>query len=166
MSLNQDLDPLTLRKVFAQHPSGVAALCAEIDGVKTGIVASSFTVGVSLEPALVMFAVQKASNTWPKLRHAGRIGISVLSERNEGVCGQIASKKGDRFAGVATHTTAESALFIEDSTLWLDSSIYNEVEAGDHWVVLLEVHGHRISEHAPSIFHDSGFHALRVPELV
>ncbi|MCZ4136139.1 oxidoreductase, partial [Escherichia coli] len=51
MSLNLELDPLTLRKVFAQHPSGVAALCAELDGEKTGIVASSFTVGVSLEPA-------------------------------------------------------------------------------------------------------------------
>lgn len=59
MSLNLELDPLTLRKVFAQHPSGVAALCAELDGEKTGIVASSFTVGVSLEPALVMFAVQE-----------------------------------------------------------------------------------------------------------
>lgn len=165
MSLNQDLDPLTLRKVFAQNPSGVAALCAEIDGEKTGIVASSFTVGVSLEPALVMFAVQKTSNTWPKLRGAKRIGVSVLSARNEGVCGQIASKGGDRFRGIDTHTTGEGALLVEDSTLWLDTSIYNEVEAGDHWVVLLEVHGHRTSEHTPSIFHDSRFHSLRVPEF-
>lgn len=166
MSLNQDLDPLTLRKVFSQHPSGVAALCAVIDGVKTGIVASSFTVGVSLEPALVMFAVQKTSNTWPKLRGADRIGVSVLSEQNEGVCAQIASKKGDRFAGLATRTTAESALFIQDSTLWLETSIYNEVEAGDHWVVLLQVHGHQVSDRTPSIFHDSSFRGLKVPELV
>ncbi|GAA0205481.1 flavin reductase family protein [Glutamicibacter creatinolyticus] len=166
MSLNQDLDPLTLRKVFAQHPSGVAALCAEIDGVKTGIVASSFTVGVSLDPALVMFAVQKTSNTWPKLRRAQRIGVSVLSSRNEGVCAQIASKKGDRFAGLHTHITEQQALFIEESTLWLDTSIYNEVEAGDHWVVLLQVHGHQASAHTPSIFHDSAFHTLKVPALV
>lgn len=166
MSLNQDLDALTLRQVFAQHPSGVATLCAELDGVKTGIVASSFTVGVSLEPALVMFAVQKTSNTWPKLRHADRIGVSVLSERNEGVCAQIASKKGDRFGGLDTHTTDQGALLIEESTLWLDTSIYNEVEAGDHWVVLLEVHAHRVGENSPSIFHGSTFHSLRIPELV
>ena len=166
MSLNQELDPLTLRKVFAQHPSGVAALCAEIEGEATGIVASSFTVGVSLEPALVMFAVQKSSNTWPKLRAAQRIGVSVLSERNEGVCAQIASKHGNRFRGIQTHVTGEGALLIEDSTLWLDTSIYNEVEAGDHWVVLLEVHGHRVGGHLPQVFHDSRFHALPVPELV
>lgn len=166
MSLNLELDPLTLRKVFAQHPSGIAALCADLDGEKTGIVASSFTVGVSLEPALVMFAVQKTSNTWPKLRAAGRIGVSVLSERNDGVCAQIASKKGDRFRGLDTHVTDEGALFVNESTLWLETSIYNEVEAGDHWVVLLEVHGHRLSEHAPQIFHDSRFHSLPVSELV
>lgn len=166
MSLNLELDPLTLRKVFAQHPSGVAALCAELDGEKTGIVASSFTVGVSLEPALVMFAVQKSSNIWPKLRDAGRIGVSVLSERNEGVCAQIASKNGDRFRGIETTGTDQGALFVDDSTLWLETSIYNEVEAGDHWVVLLEVHGHRTSGHLPQIFHDSQFHSLPVPELV
>ena len=160
------LDPLTLRKVFAQHPSGVAALCAELDGEKTGIVASSFTVGVSLEPALVMFAVQKSSNTWPKLRNAGRIGVSVLSERNEGVCAQIASKNGDRFRGIDTYSSEQGALFINESTLWLETSIYNEVEAGDHWVILMEVHGHRISKHSPQIFHDSRFHSLPVPELV
>ncbi|WP_334121316.1 flavin reductase family protein [Glutamicibacter sp.] len=166
MSLNRELDPLSLRKVFAQHPSGVAALCAEIDGVKTGIVASSFTVGVSLEPALVMFAVQKSSNTWPKLRAASHIGVSVLSDLNDGVCAQIASKKGDRFRGIDTVTSEEGALFVEESTLWLETSIYNEVEAGDHWVVLLEVHGHHVSQHSPQIFHDSRFHSIPVPELV
>lgn len=166
MTLNHELDTLTLRQVFAQHPSGVAALCAELDGVKTGIVASSFTVGVSLEPALVMFAVQKSSNTWPKLREAGRIGVSVLSEQNDGVCAQIASKKGDRFAGLDTHVTEQAALFIEESTLWLDTTIYNEVEAGDHWVVLLQVHGHRLLNNSPSIFYGSTFHTLRVPALV
>ena len=166
MSLNQKLDPLTLRKVFAQHPSGVAALCAEINGEKTGLVASSFTVGVSLEPALVMFAVQKSSNTWPKLRTAARIGVSVLSERNDGACAQIASKHGDRFAGIATHTTADGALLVDESTLRLDTSIYDEIEAGDHWVILLQVHGHDVSGHSPQIFHNSRFHSLPVPELV
>jgi len=166
MSLNRELDPLTLRKVFAQHPSGIAALSAEIEGVKTGIIASSFTVGVSLEPALVMFAIQKTSNTWPKLREASRIGVSVLSDRNGGVCTQIASKNGDRFRDIDTLTTEQGALFIEESTLWLETSIYNEVEAGDHWVVLLEVHGHHASEHSPQIFHDSRFHSIPVPELV
>lgn len=166
MSLSQELDPQTLRKVFAQHPSGVAALCAEIQGQKVGLVASSFTVGVSLEPPLVMFAVQKTSNTWPKLRGSKHIGVSVLSERNGGACAQIASRHGDRFAGIPTQVTEDGALFVNDSTLRLDTTIFDEVEAGDHWVILLQVHGHSTSGHSPQIFHDSRFHSLKVPELV
>ena len=45
MPLNDDLQPDTLRSAFGRFPSGVAALCALIDGAPQGIVASSFTVG-------------------------------------------------------------------------------------------------------------------------
>ena len=53
----------TLRDAFSRFPSGVAALSAVVDGVKTGMVASSFNVGISLEPPLVMFAAQNSSTT-------------------------------------------------------------------------------------------------------
>ncbi|HXD28568.1 MAG TPA: flavin reductase family protein, partial [Arthrobacter sp.] len=94
MTLSTDLEPDALRQAFAQHPSGVAALCTIIDGEPQGIVASSFTVGVSMDPPLVMFAVQNTSRTWPVVRGAGRIGVSVLGEGHDGVCRQIASKSG------------------------------------------------------------------------
>ena len=63
MALETDLHPNALRQAFGRFPSGIAALCAEIDGAPQGIVASSFTVGVSMDPPLVMFAVQNASRT-------------------------------------------------------------------------------------------------------
>jgi flavin reductase (DIM6/NTAB) family NADH-FMN oxidoreductase RutF len=78
MSLTNDLQPAALRQAFGRFPSGIAALCAQIDGTPNGIVASSFTVGVSMEPPLVMFAVQNTSRTWPVLRGADRIGVSIL----------------------------------------------------------------------------------------
>lgn len=166
MSLTRELEPTLLRNAFARFPSGVAALCATIDGAPQGIVASSFTVGVSLEPALVSFAVQNTSSTWPIVKQSGRIGVSILGAEHHGVCRQIASKQGDRFAGLSLTDTEEGALFLDRSALWLETSVHAEIPAGDHHVVLLEVHGvstHQ-EEHEPLVFHNSTFRELRQPE--
>lgn len=166
MSLTRELEPTLLREAFARFPSGVAALCATIDGAPQGIVASSFTVGVSLEPALVSFAVQNTSNTWPIVKRSQRIGVSILGSEHHGVCRQIASKQGDRFAGLDLTDGDGGALLLNRSALWLETSVYSEVPAGDHHVVLLEVHGvatHE-GEHEPLVFQDSLFKGLRAPE--
>ncbi|TQR79565.1 flavin reductase, partial [Mycobacterium hodleri] len=47
-----------LRHVFAHVPSGVAAVSAIVDGVPVVLVASSFQVGISADPPLVLFSVQ------------------------------------------------------------------------------------------------------------
>jgi len=165
MTLETDLQPNALRQAFGRFPSGIAALCAEVDGAPQGIVASSFTVGVSMDPPLVMFAVQNTSRTWPVLRTAGRIGVSVLGSKHDGVCRQIASRDGDRFAGLSLHEAQTGALFLDDAALWLECSVENEVPAGDHAVVLLRVHGFSThdSAHEPLVFHGSAFRNLAVP---
>lgn len=161
MAFTQDLDPETLRGAFGRFPSGIAALCAGDGETRTGIVASSFTVGVSMEPALVMFAVQNTSTTWPQLRRFERIGVSILGAGHDRVCRQIASTTGDRFAGLGTHTAHNGALFLREAALWLDCSVDKEIPAGDHHVVLLQVHGiDADAAHDPLVFHGSAFRQL------
>jgi flavin reductase (DIM6/NTAB) family NADH-FMN oxidoreductase RutF len=155
--------PGLLRTAFSHFPSGLAALAAVVDGAPAGLVASSFTVGVSLEPPLVLFAVQNTSTTWPVLRRAGRIGVSVMGESHRQACRQLASKTGDRFAGLDIATTGPGAVFIRDAPLWLETVIEGEVPAGDHHVVLLRIVslGSR-PEISPLVFHRSDFRRLEV----
>ena len=153
--------PGDIRTAFGKFPSGVAALCADIAGEPTGLVASSFSVGVSYEPPLVLFSVQNSSTTWPVLRQAGRIGVSILGSAHARECYQLASRKGDRFAGLDTRTTDLGALFIEGSSLWLDCEIYSETPAGDHTIVLLEVKSLKVNDdHDPLIYHSAAFRSL------
>lgn len=165
MFLNRDLGPAALREAFGHVPSGVAALCTLVDGAPQGIVASTFTVGVSLDPPLAMFAVQKSSRTWPLIRAGGQIGVSVLAAGQAEACRQIASKSADRFAGIGLTATERGALFLSDAGLWLDCSVETEVPAGDHTVVLLRVHGHSVGDNSgdPLIFQGSEFRSLQVP---
>jgi flavin reductase (DIM6/NTAB) family NADH-FMN oxidoreductase RutF len=162
-------DPMALRTTFALFPSGVAALSAIIDSgdgpEPVVLVASSFQVGISMDPPLVLFAVQHTSSSWPKLKAGaqagGRIGVSVLGEAHDLAARQLASKAADRFAGIDTTTLDSGANFIHGAPVWLECSIYSEVPAGDHDVVLLQVHamGHA-PDTEPLVWHSSGFRTL------
>lgn len=150
-----------MRDAFSRFPSGVAALCAQIDGQPVGLAASSFTVGVSFVPPMVMFSVHHNSNTWPMLREAESIGISVLGSEHAQICRQLALKTGDRFAGLDTNTTHSGAVLIEGSAVWFETSTVSETSAGDHYVVVLQVNAVSTSpEVDPLVYHQSGFRAL------
>ena len=78
---NQDLDPAQLRQAFGIFPSGVVAVAAEVDGRLVGLAASSFT-SVSLDPPLVSFSIANTSKTWPDLRRASHLGVTVLAHHH------------------------------------------------------------------------------------
>ena len=77
---NQDLDPAQLKEAFGVFPSGVVAVAAEVGGALVGLAASSFT-SVSIDPPLVQFSVANTSKTWPVLRRAEHLGVTILAER-------------------------------------------------------------------------------------
>ncbi|MET0821196.1 MAG: flavin reductase family protein [Aeromicrobium sp.] len=149
-----------LRSVYACFPSGVAAVCATVDGVPVGLAASSFT-SVSMNPPLVSVCMQATSTTWPRLRGLERLGVSVLAEGQEGVCNRLASKTGDRFAFTSWSTTPDGGLYVDGATAWLDCSVHDEIVAGDHTVVLLRIHGIWADPDVPPlVFHGSQFRRL------
>jgi flavin reductase (DIM6/NTAB) family NADH-FMN oxidoreductase RutF len=154
------LDPTSLRRAFAAFPTGVTAVCALSDGQPVGIAASSFT-SVSLEPPLVSVAIAHDSRTWPLLRAADRLGVSVLADEHGATCRALASSSPDRFTGIRWSSGEGEAVFIDDSCLTLNCSIEAEVPAGDHDVILLRVHStESFDRREPLVFHESRFRKL------
>lgn len=158
----ESADPTLLRQAFSGFPCGVAALSALVDDAPTVLVASSFTVGVSQDPPLVMFAVQHSSSTWPALAGVESIGVSVLGERHENVTRQLASRdKSVRFVGVDTTVSDTGAVFLEGAPIWMECSVEHTYPAGDHDIVVLRVNG-LMSDfaHSPLVWHRSSFAKL------
>lgn len=156
-------DRLEIETAFADFPSGVAALTAVVDGAPTGMVSTSFTVGISFEPPQVLFSVQKSSRTWPVLRRAERIGVSVLARGHEAACLQLASRSRDRFAGLEVTEGEGGALFVGGSALRLECSIHAEHDSGDHILVVLDVERlDATADTEPLVYHRRGFRELLV----
>ena len=154
------LDGAVLRKAFGHFPSGIVAVCAEIDGERVGMAVSSF-VPVSLDPPLVAVCVQNTSATWPRLARSPRIGISVLSEEHDSAVRSLAAKHGDRFDKLTTATHDGGALFLDGAGLWLATSVHRQIPTGDHTTVVLRIEGLRTApDVAPIIFHRSALRRL------
>jgi flavin reductase (DIM6/NTAB) family NADH-FMN oxidoreductase RutF len=148
------LTPDALRRAFAAFPSGVVAVTAEVEGEPVGLAASSFT-SVSLDPPLISVSIARSSTTWPVLRAAARIGVSVLAHHHADTCRQLAGPSATRFDGLALRREATGALLLDDAAGAFDCAIEQEIEAGDHVIVLLRLHALQVSTTAPLVFHGS-----------
>jgi flavin reductase (DIM6/NTAB) family NADH-FMN oxidoreductase RutF len=153
-------DSRAIRDAYACFPSGVAALCALVDGQPVGMAASSFTT-VSLEPPLVCVCIQSTSTTWPRLRSSPRLGVSFLGVDHDAVCRQLSAKTGDRFADICWESSAAGAVFIEGASVWLECAIDQCITAGDHEIALLRIETLKVEPHvSPLVFHASRFRGL------
>ncbi|HXV94300.1 MAG TPA: flavin reductase family protein [Pseudonocardia sp.] len=126
------------RRVLGLLPTGVVVVTGIVDGAPCGMALNSFT-SVSLDPPLVSFCVARTSGTWPRLRRAQRVAVSVLSAGHEEVCRRFATPGADRFAGLVTHPAPGGAPVLAGAVAWLDGRPSAVHPAGDHDLVLVEV---------------------------
>ena len=117
-----------------------------MDGQLTGLAASSFT-SVSLEPPLVSFSVANTSKTWPDLRRAAHLGLTVLADHHGEVCRRLAGPVEHRFDDVAVTASDDGAVTLDEGLARFDCTVYREVEAGDHTIVLLQLHAVEHTRH-------------------
>ncbi|MFT4044793.1 MAG: flavin reductase family protein [Gordonia sp. (in: high G+C Gram-positive bacteria)] len=166
------LTPVTdsgaLKRAYGCFPTGVVAVCtrtADLDencgtGELIGMAASAFTT-VSLDPPLVSVCVQKTSTTWPALRDAPAIGVSVFAHDQAALCRQLAGPAPHRFTGIDPLATDAGAVFIPAAAAHLSCRVYAEVDAGDHILALFEIEALRSDPDVePLVFHASTFRVL------
>lgn len=143
------IDPTTYRQVLGHYPTGVTVVTATAaDGTPVGFTIGSFT-SVSLDPPLVGFLPMVDSFRWGQIREAGSFCVNVLGATQAELCWRFASSKiDDPFEGVAWQPSPITGSPVLDGVIaWLDCSIEQVVEAGDHHFVIgrvLEL------EHAPA----------------
>jgi flavin reductase (DIM6/NTAB) family NADH-FMN oxidoreductase RutF len=158
---NQDLDPVRLREAFGTFPSGGSRL-TEVDGRPLGLAASSFT-SVSLDPPLVSFSIANTSATWPDLRRATHLGITILADHHGAVARQLAGPVEHRFDGLDPISSPEGGITLADGLARFDTTIHQEVVAGDHTIVLLRLYAvQRAEATSPLVFYGSVFRRLMV----
>lgn len=138
----QTLSAANVRHSFAAFPTGMALIAAEVDGRNEAMLANSFA-SVSLDPPLVSMAFTHASTTWPRLRQAQALGITILAEANAGLVQQLSAPGPARFDGLALDQPLGYARTLPGAAATFVVRAHQYIPAGDHELVLFEVLEHQ-----------------------
>lgn len=126
------------RDVLGLFCSGVTVVTSVSEGKPVGMTCQSFS-SVSLDPQLVMFSPAKTSRAWPLIRRAGYFCVNILAADQSELSNAMATKGEEKFAGVSWTTAATGAPVIEGVLGYIDCTVQQVVEAGDHYVVIGQV---------------------------
>lgn len=123
------------RDVLGRYCSGVTVVTSMAGGEPVGMTCQSFS-SVSLDPPLVMFIPAKTSRAWPAIQRSGHFCVNFLAAHQLELSNVMASKGADKFAGVDWSPSKTGAPLIDGVIGYVDCTIHDVHEAGDHFVVI------------------------------
>lgn len=132
--------PARMRDVLGHFASGVVVVTAAGPGGPLGFTCQSFA-SLSLEPPLVSLAPARSSSTWPRIRDTGGFCVNVLAEDQDACSTAFARSGTDKFAGVRWTPGPSGAPRLDGACAWIDCTLWNEYDGGDHTIVVGRVRG-------------------------
>jgi 3-hydroxy-9,10-secoandrosta-1,3,5(10)-triene-9,17-dione monooxygenase reductase component len=144
------------RTVLGHFASGVALVTGSHNGHPAGLTCQSF-FSLSLEPPLVALAPGRSSTSWPRVSSTGSICINVLASDQEALARTFAKTGADKFAGVGWSPAANGAPRLHGAIAWIDCTIEDSREVGDHYLVVARVEELGTGPGHPLLFYRGGF---------
>jgi flavin reductase (DIM6/NTAB) family NADH-FMN oxidoreductase RutF len=149
------------RTVLGHFASGVVIVTGLHDDGPAGLTCQSF-FSLSLDPPLVAFAPSKSSKSWPKASFTGNLCLNVLASDQEALAWTFADSDADKFAGIGWSPAGHGAPHIDGALAWIDCTVEEIHEAGDHFLVVGRVIDLESNDGEPLVFYRGGFGTFRV----
>ena len=152
------------RNTLGSFATGVTVLSTlNSEGNPVGMTISSFN-SVSLDPPLVLWSLSLSSPNLEAFRTASHYAINVLAADQQHLSDRFASRRPDRFSGVAIHHGMHGVPLLDGCSAWLECSHEAHYPGGDHLIFVGRVERFAQSDRqAPLVFHGGCYHRLDSP---
>jgi flavin reductase (DIM6/NTAB) family NADH-FMN oxidoreductase RutF len=130
------IEPGIYKDVMSSFPSGVTVVTTlDPDGGIVGITASAFSA-LSIDPALVLFCPNYASDTYPVLRDSKQFAIHLLSADQTAEAYAFAGKGKDKAKGIEWHLSELGNPLLAKATAIIECELWREYDGGDHAIIV------------------------------
>lgn len=147
------------RTALGTFTTGVCVVaCRPAGADPVGITVNSFT-SVSLEPPLILWCIDKASDRFEAFTTADRFSVNILAEQHRALSVSFA---GDGIWDGVAHTLTEDGLpLVSGALAVLVCRGHAAHDAGDHVILVGEVQDLSVSPDAePLIYHSGQYRGL------
>ena len=142
-------DSKFLRKTLGKYSTGVTVVTSiDNNGNPIGMTVNSFT-SVSLQPALVLWCIDKKQPSYNSFMDAKGYAVNILSKDQNDLCHKFASQLVDKIEKVDWEKSENGFPLVKNSLAWFDCKKWNYYSGGDHQILVGEVTSFDSSELEP-----------------
>ena len=150
----------SFRQALSRFASGVTVVTVAAGDELHGMTASAFA-SVSLQPPRILVCLDKSSRTRALLAEVRDFAVSVLGANQEEISRAFANTGPKPFES-SNHKRGENGAPLLDGALaWLECSVAEIIDGGDHDIVLGNVTACTSAEGNPLIYFDRRYRSLR-----
>jgi len=152
VSLPPTITPDSFRRVLGHFVTGVTVVTA-LDGERPFGITVNALSSVSLDPALVMVALDRRRFLTPIVRADGRYAVNILSEEQQALSDCFAGAPvvpgRDEFCGAAWHAGSTGLPLLDGAIATLECTVVETFSSGDHDLFIGRVDMLGNEEHHP-----------------
>jgi len=154
------VDADQFRQLMSRFATGVSVVTVRgAGGRPTGMTASSLA-SVSLEPPLLLVAVDHKNDMHDALKSALHFAVNILTAGQEALSRRFASTDPNRFEGVGYRESRHGVPLLDDALAHIECAAHTSVPGGDHTVYFGLVTGGDVTETTPLIYYRSAYASL------
>src|SRR5437764_13446474 len=154
------VDDAQFKLAMSHFASGVTIVTTEHEGKRNGMTVASFA-SLSLHPPLVLVCVEKNIKTHEAIAGAGKFGVSILSQEQADISANFATRRDDKFEGVAVTRGELGVPLIANSLTTLECEVRETLPGGDHTIFVGEVVDAQTRDGVPLLYFRSGYREMR-----
>ena len=133
-------------------PTGVAIIATEWNGKLFGATINSLT-SVSLQPCMLLFCTNEGSATGMAIRKRGLFSVNILGQQQSDLSARFTGKHKNRFEDLAVAFSSDGLPLLQGAAAQMCCRVAAVHQAGDHDIILGEVHSGEETACRPLVFH-------------
>jgi flavin reductase len=152
-------DSAKQRKIMGQFATGVTVVTTGGEAGVHGLTANA-VASLSLDPPLVLVAVDKRAMTLDYLKRNRCFAINILRHDQEAISRRFAKNGPKDFSDLGTTTAKTTAPVLAECLAYVDCEVVDILPGGDHEIFIGQIVAGESQDGKPLLYHSGSYRQM------